>query len=53
MFLRSTEILANELISKRDYEKVRLAASEKIRIHELPKRFLVAINLSTIRGVFS
>lgn len=29
MFLRNTVILANELISKRDDEKVRLAVSEQ------------------------
>lgn len=53
MFLRKRVILANELISKIDYEKVRLAVSEKIRIHEMSKQFLVAINLSPIRGIFS
>ena len=53
MFLRSIVILANELISKIDYEKVRLTVSEKIRIHEMPKQLLVAINLSPIREIFS
>lgn len=52
-FLRNILILANELISKIDYEKVRLTVSEKIRIHEMPKQFLVAINLSPIREIFS
>lgn len=52
MFLRSIEIFVNELISKRDYEKVRLVVLEKIRIYELLKRFLVVINFSIIRGVF-
>lgn len=37
MFLRNIVILANELISKTDYEKVRLSVSEKIRINEMPK----------------
>lgn len=32
MFSRSTEVLGNELISKIDYEKVRLAGSGKIRM---------------------
>lgn len=53
MFLRNTVILANELISKIDYEKVRLVVSGKIRIPEMPKHFLVAINLRPIRGIFS
>lgn len=53
MFLRNTVILANELISKIDYEKVRFVVSGKIRIREIPKQFLVAINLSPIRGIFS
>lgn len=52
MFLRNTVILSNELISKIDYEKVRLAVSGKIRIHEMPKQFLVAINLSPIKRIF-
>ena len=52
MFLRNIVILANELISKIDYEKVRLTVSEKIRIHEMPKQFLVAINLSPSREIF-
>lgn len=53
MFFRNRVILANELISKIDYEKVRLTVSGKIRIHEMPKQFLAAINLSPIRGIFS
>lgn len=52
MFLRNTLILANELMSKIDYEKVRLTVSEKNRIHERSKHFLVAINLSPIRRIF-